>query len=231
MHVEGLWRYPIKSLGGEALQTAALTCDGVAGDRLVHVTSSRGPITGRSRPGLLTIPGSTGVDGVPCAAGARWDSPEAAAIVAERAGHDARLTSYAGPERFDVLNLLVATDAAVNRLGVDIRRLRPNLLIGGAPEDAERYWPGNALAIGDALLGLHSVRQRCVVTTIDPDTGDQDPDVLRRIIRDFDGELALNAWVIEPGAIAIGDSVSLVPTDAEPDAIGGWVVGAPYVAA
>jgi MOSC domain-containing protein len=231
MHVEGLWRYPIKSLGGEALRTAELTRDGVAGDRLVHVTSSRGPITGRSRPGLLTIPGSTGDAGVPCVGGARWDSAEAAAIVAERAGPDARLTSYGGPERFDVLNLLVATDGAVNRLGADIRRLRPNLLIGGVPEDAELHWPGNALAIGGALVGLHSLRQRCVVTTIDPDTGDQDPDVLRRIRRDFDGELALDAWVIEPGAIAIGDPVLLVSTDAEPDAIGGWVVGAPYLAA
>jgi len=228
MHVAGLWRYPIKSLGGEPLNSAELTPDGVAGDRLVHVSGSRGPITGRSRTQLLTIPASTGPDGVALAAGVRWDSPEAAAIVRERAGEDARLTGYAGPERFDVLNLLVATDGAVDSLGVDVRRLRPNLLIGGVPAEAEREWPGRALAIGDAVIGLHSVRQRCVVTTIDPDDGTQDPNVLRRINRDFGGELALNAWVIQPGTVRLGEPVALVDTGAEPEAIGGWVVGAPY---
>ena len=30
MDVKGLWRYPVKSLGGEALTTADLTADGVA---------------------------------------------------------------------------------------------------------------------------------------------------------------------------------------------------------
>ena len=70
-----------------------------------------------------------------------------------------------------MLNLLVATDGAVAAFGADVRRLRPNLLISGVPADAEATWPGHALAIGDALIGIHSVRQRCIVTTIDPDTG------------------------------------------------------------
>ena len=74
------------------------------------------------------------------------------------------------------------------------------------------------------------MRQRCVVTTIDPDDGTQDPQVLRRITRDFDGELALDAWLIRPGTVRIGDPVALVDTSAEPEALGGWVVGAPYLA-
>ena len=60
MYVKGLWRYPVKSLGGEALSSAELTADGVLGDRAVHVQGDRGPITGRSRHGLLTVPASTG---------------------------------------------------------------------------------------------------------------------------------------------------------------------------
>ena len=39
MYVAGLWRYPVKSLAGEALTTANLTDDGISGDRVVHVAA------------------------------------------------------------------------------------------------------------------------------------------------------------------------------------------------
>jgi uncharacterized protein YcbX len=229
MYVKGLWRYPVKSLGGEPIPVAELTPDGVRGDRTVHVRRDRGPLTGRSRHGLLTIPAATAADGSPLVAGHAWDSPAAAALVRERAGDDASLRAYDGPERFDVLNLLVATDDAVAELGTDVRRLRPNLLIGDVPADAERSWPGRALAIGDALIGIYSLRQRCIVTTIDPDTGAQDLDVLRRIRDEFDGQIALDCWVIRPGTIALGDRVLLTDSTAEPEEVGGWIVGAPYL--
>ncbi|MEU4427232.1 MOSC N-terminal beta barrel domain-containing protein [Actinoplanes sp. NPDC024001] len=228
MHVAALWRYPVKSLAGEELTRADLTADGVPGDRLVHVRGARGPLTGRTRPGLLTLPATTGADGVPRVAGHPWHTPQAGALVRERAGEAASLQAYAGPERFDIGNLLVATDGAVTRFGHDVRRLRPNLLIGGVPADAEATWPGRALVIGEAVIGLHSLRMRCVATTIDPDTGAQNLDVLRRLRHDFGGELALNAWVIRPGVIHAGDPVHVTDTDAVPQSLGGWVVGAPY---
>src|SRR5436190_2305676 len=142
MHVAGLWRYPVKSLRAEPLEEAELTLDGVAGDRRVHVRGEYQPLTGRSRHGLLTIPARTGPDGEPLVDGHRWDSPEARAVVRAHAGPDARFERYDGPERFDIANLLVATDGEVASLGVDIRRLRPNLLIGGVQAGAERTWPG-----------------------------------------------------------------------------------------
>ena len=228
MHVERLWRYPVKSLRAEPLDIAELTTGGMAGDRVVHVRGARGPLTGRSRHGLLTIPAATGLDGAPLVGGHRWDSPAAAALVRERAGPDASLQAYDGPERFDIGNLLVATDGEVAQLGVDVRRLRPNILIGGVPAGAERTWPGRALRIGDVLVGILRVRPRCVVTTIDPDSGAQDVDVLRTINAAFGGAIALDSWVIEPGTIRAGDAVELVDSEAEPDHVGGWVVGRPY---
>ncbi len=228
MHVASLWRYPVKSLRAEPLDVAELTCGGVTGDRLVHVRGARTPLTGRTRHGLLTIPASTGPGDVPLVAGHRWDSPEAAAIVRAHAGPDARLAAYDGPERFDIANLLVATDGEVAQLGVDIRRLRPNILIGGVPAGAERTWPGRALQIGDATIGILKVRARCVVTTIDPDSGDQDVDVLRTINARFGGEIALDSWVIAPGTIRVGDTVELADSAARPEHVGGWVVGRPY---
>ena len=61
------------------------------------------------------------------------------------------------------------------------------------------------------MIGVRKRRSRCVMTTFDPDTQEQDPSVLRRIVRDFDGEVALDCWVVEPGSIAVGDTVELVP--------------------
>ncbi|SFB15961.1 hypothetical protein SAMN05216266_105285 [Amycolatopsis marina] len=216
MHISGLWRYPVKSMGGEPLEEAELTDNGITGDRVVHVRGKRGLLTGRTRSGLLTVPVTTGPRGVPRVNGHPWDTPAAAATVRARGGADAHLVAYQGPERFDVLNLLVATDGAVRRFGGDIRRLRPNILVGDVPPDAEREWPGQALAVGDAVIGIHSVRQRCIVTSIDPDSGEQDLAVSRRIRTLFGNELCLNCWVIEPGTIRPGDSVALVSTEARP---------------
>jgi len=228
VHIACLWRYPVKSLGGEALHTADLTSDGIHGDRTVHVAGAHGPLTGRTRHRLLTLPADTGPGGVPRVAGHPWHSPQATAAVRAAAGPQARLVAYGGPERFDVLNLLVATDGAVAEWGADVRRLRPNLLIGDVPPDAEQWWPGHELVVGDAIIGIHSVRQRCIVTSIDPDTGAQDLDVFRGIRHRFGNELALDAWVIRPGKVRVGDQVDLRPGTVEPRHIGGWIVGAPY---
>ena len=73
-----------------------------------------------------------------------------------------RVTSL---DRFDILPLLVATDGAVAAFGRDVRRLRPNIVIGGVEGLAERDWPGAELHIGDAIVRLDSLRGRCPMTT------------------------------------------------------------------
>ena len=228
MHVEGIWRYPVKSLRGEALDEAVLTSDGIVGDRIVHVRRGAGPLTGRTRHALLTIPATTGSDGEPMVAGYPWRSVEAGKVIAEAAGPAAELAAYRGPERFDIANLLVATDGAVDHFGYDVGRLRPNILLSGVRGLDEFTWPGRAIRIGAALIGVVQRRGRCVVTTIDPDTGNQNLDVLRRIRHEFDGRLALDCWVITPGLIRLGDKAELTDTDARPSSLGGWIVGSPY---
>ena len=128
------------------------------------------------------------------------------------AGDDAWVEAYAGPDRFDVLPLLVATDGAVDAFGRDVRRLRPNILIGGVDGLDEFDWPGARLQIGDAIVYLDSRRGRCPMTTVDPDTLARDPEVLRDIGRRFGGRLALNAAVERGGTIRVGDPVTLVRT-------------------
>ena len=48
------------------------------------------------------------------------------------------------------------------------------------------------------------------MTTVDPDTLAVDRDVLKDIIRRFDGQLALNADIRHPGTICVGDPVQFV---------------------
>lgn len=228
IRVAQLWRYPVKSMRGEQLDQAALTENGVDGDRVAHVFGTRGVITARTRSRLLGLSGTLDPEGVPLVEGRSWDDSATTELVRAVAGTQAQIARYDGPERFDVLPLLIATDGAISEFGQDTRRLRPNIVLSGVPGLAERSWPGRALRIGDALIGVQSVRRRCIVTTIDPDTGEQDLDVLRDINNRFDGRMALDCWVVRGGLIRIGDRADVVDLDTVPPIGGGWITGVPY---
>jgi hypothetical protein len=166
LRVAELWRYPVKSLAGERLDRAVVTTNGIVGDRVVHVRDRRDRVvTARNRPRLLALHGTLGPDREPLIDGRPWTAPESVAAVREAAGPEASLTRYDGPERFDVLPLLVATDGAIAALDVDGRRLRPNIVIGGVTGVAERQWPGRRLRIGDVVISMEKLRGRCVMTT------------------------------------------------------------------
>jgi len=212
MQVEELWRYPVKSMAGERLTEAQVTSAGIVGDRVVQVW--QGPdrvVTSRTAPRLLALKASwDGTAGEPLVDGLPWDSAEIAAKVRRASAPDARLKRFDGPERFDVLPLLVATDGAIALLGVDHRRLRPNVVIGGVEGLAEREWPGRRVRLGKVVIQVRSVRQRCVMTTFDPDTQEQDPGVLRRIVEEFGGRMALDCSIVQGGLLKVGDPVELL---------------------
>ena len=209
MWVAELWRYPVKSMAGEKLESIELSEDGIEGDRRVYVVDGAGRVvTSRTKPRLLGHRGTLGPDGEPLVDGRPWSSPEVGQDVVRAAGPGARIVRDASG-RFDMLPLLVATDGAIAAFGHDGRRLRPNLVIGGVEGLAEREWEGAQLAIGEVEIGLRDLRGRCVMTTFDPDTLVQDPGVLRGIVRRFDGTLALNAFVLRGGRLAVGDPVEL----------------------
>jgi uncharacterized protein YcbX len=210
LRIAGLWRYPVKSLAGEALTEAVVGSDGIPGDRIVHVRGPEGVRTSRRHHRLLGLRGVLGLKGSPLINGYPWDSAEALALVKAAAGDDAWLEASDEPGRFDVLPLLVATDGAVEAFGRDVRRLRPNILIAGVDGLNEVTWPGGELHIGDAIVRLDSLRGRCAMTIVDPDTLERDHEVLRDIGRRFGGRLALNADTVREGTISVGDVVRLV---------------------
>jgi uncharacterized protein YcbX len=214
VRVSELWRYPVKSMRGERVDVAELREDGVAGDRLVHVRESSGRVaTSRFRPGLLGLAGTLGEDGEPLVDGVLWSEPSVLERVRAVTEPQAELVRFEGVDhgqRFDVLPLTVLTESMARAVGYDHRRFRPNLLIADAPDDAELHWAGYGLRIGGALIGVRNRRSRCVMTTFDPDTLEQDPRVLLRVVRSFDGRVALDCWVAKPGVVSVGDGVEVV---------------------
>ena len=212
MHVAEIWRYPVKSLAGERLEEAEIAPDGIPGDRAVHLLDARGKVyTGRRRYDLVTVPASLAPDGTPLVDGERWDSDAADRRIRDAGAHDGvRLVASEGGHRHDETPLLVATDGALDWLGEDRRRFRPNLVIGGVEEMAERDWPGRRLRAGEAVIDVDHLCERCVLITLDPETGEATPSILTNLRRDLDGLFALNCGVSTPGRVAVGDAVELV---------------------
>jgi len=197
-------------MAGERLQSATVTTNGIVGDRIIQVLNSRQrTVTSRTRPRLLLHQATLGpmdevlVDNRP------WKSAEVRRDVEAAAGPGATLVASDHPSRFDILPLLVISDGAVAAVGEDVRRFRPNILIEGVEGLNERKWVGGRLRAGNVLIGVQDPRERCIMTTFDPDTIAQDVEVLYRIQRDFEGVLGLNCWVVSGGVMSVGDIVTL----------------------
>ena len=209
MYLSAIWRYPVKSMGGETLTTAPLSAQGVHGDRIVQVFDrNRRLVTSRTHPALLGHRATLGSDDQPAIDAYDWRTVEAQAFITGVVGDGAQFGQL-DDHQFDILPLLVATDGALAAFGRDPRRLRPNLVIGGVDGLAEREWEGRRLQIGDALVQLDDLRGRCVMTTFDPESQAKDPGVLRDILNRFGGTLCLNASVVTPARIDVGDPVTL----------------------
>jgi uncharacterized protein len=210
MYVKEIWRYPVKSMAGVSLQAAMLTILGIEGDRIVQVRNARGrPITARTHPGLLGFKATLDEFGNPLVDGVPWDDPVVLKAVRKVTGQESRLVRDESGHRFDVLPVLIATDGAIAEFGRDGRRLRPNIVIGGVSGLEEREWEGGVIRIGEVVIAVHDLRTRCIMTTFDPDTLASDPEVLRDIVKRFDGKLALNCEVLRGGQIRLKHEVQV----------------------
>jgi uncharacterized protein YcbX len=239
-----LWRYPVKSLQGELLETAQIGPEGIEGDRqwaLFDVDTGFG-LTARRVPDLLFASARVRSDGdvevlLPDgtvtaddgtisawlgrgvtlrAAGSaperpRYESPDD--DVAEGAATTARWHDWQGaPGAFhDNADGRVSLVSTVSLGEWDRRRFRSNVLLDG---QGERELSGSSVRLGGAVLDVRDPIPRCVmVTRPQPGGIARDTSVLKRIHREFDGELAMGAVVRAGGTVRVGDE--LVPADGD----------------
>jgi uncharacterized protein YcbX len=211
MRVGELWRYPVKALRGEALEEVEIGLDGIPGDRSLRVLDERGIITGRRKKRMLALAATLGGDGEPLVDGHPWGSDAAAAAIRDAAGPAAKLSRPLGGHEFDAAPILIVSDGSLAQLGYDRRRFRANLVLEGADGPVEQGWIGGRIRVGEAVLAVDQACERCVITTIDPDTIEVDLDVLKRARAELDGIMGAYCQVVEAGTVRVGDAVELVP--------------------
>ncbi len=216
MHVAELWRYSVKSLRGERLEHVDVLGDGLRGDRSTQVIDHKGArMTGRTAKRLLGLQSGLDDRGEPTIDGHPWRSDEALDLVRDAAGPGAELAPLG--RHFDDRPILVVSDGAIDALGVDGRRLRPNILIEGVEGLEENRWVGRRLRLGHVELDVVDRCKRCVMTTIDPDSLAVDPGVLRRINESFEARMGVLCEVAIAGEVRVGDAVALLSRTKAPE--------------
>ena len=225
--VVGLWRYPVKSMGAEALAEVDVSWNGLAGDRRwafirSGVAQSGFPwLTLRERgdmshycpsfveparpdksPTVVRTPSGSTFDVTDSALGAELCSRGARVIKQDRG-------------IFDTFPLSLITTRTIALLGdkvgarLDVQRFRPNILVEAADETpfAEDAWVGCVLRVGGMRMRVDKRDGRCVVITIDPVTTERNPAILRTVARDRQGCLGVYGSTVEPGRVAVNDPV------------------------
>jgi uncharacterized protein YcbX len=105
------------------------------------------------------------------------------------------------------------------RLGdeaLDPRRFRMLIEVDGLEPYEEDGWHARRVRVGQAVIRIGVRMPRCVMTTLNPDTGTQDLPVLTTLVRyrtDADGKPVLGVYgdVEVPGWIAVGDDAEPLP--------------------
>jgi len=131
--------------------------------------------------------------------------------------------NYSGPltvERYARAPIHLLTTASLARLkalhpeGVpDPRRFRPNIVIDMDPVEGsfpETEWIGRKLAIGDLLLTVSEPCRRCGFTIIAQDGFNNDPGILRNLVRYNAHNVGVYCTVDGPARVEIGAPMRFV---------------------
>jgi len=216
--VAEIWRYPVKSMAGERLESCLVAETGLEGDRrwaLVDGQANRAgkPLTIRETELLLTYRAQLAGRGVqvvtPGGETRRLDERLVADLAAETS-RPLTLREGAGLNFDDspvlVVNLTTVAAFEVSAgVEVDRRRFRANLYLDGLEPEEELRWLGRRIRAGHAELEVVSRCERCVVITRDPDTTQASPELLRVLTETSDTCMGVYCRVARPGLVATGD--------------------------
>lgn len=271
MHVTDLWIHPVKSLGGQAIDSARVEPWGLEGDRRWGLVDPSGEkVTARDLHALLRLHAEQvddetirihdggesilvdiplGLPPIPVSHARQGFAPPAdqdvSEWISERVGRPLRLVWQEEPTQrrmsgahggldgdtlslADAGPLLLTSEASLAQLQewVDARaaeddpaagaasplsmiRFRPNVVIDGGEPFAEDGW--GTLRIGEVRFRTAEVCDRCVMTTIDPETIVAGKEPIRTLARHraWDGKTWFGTRLVplDEGRIAIGDEV------------------------
>ena len=224
--VSGLWRYPVKSMTGEALASTDISWAGLAGDRRWAFVRPDSQASGfpwhtiREFPqmsryvALLSEPARPDRSRVQVRTpdGSRYDVTDPRLAAELGAGlRVMRLDRGA----FDAMPVSVISDSTVSALCALARvpgnalRFRPNVVVtldSGAPFE-EDEWVGSAVRIGAAVVRIDRRDSRCTVVNVDPASGLPDSHLLKAIGTTRGAYAGVYGTTVLPGLIRVGDPV------------------------
>lgn len=227
-HVAGLFRYPVKSMRAEQLDAVDISWQGLAGDRRWAFIGDSNAYSGfpwltiRDRPEMALYRPRFAEPDRPDASqtlvrtpyGAELDVAEAA--LANELGPGVRVIKQSRGV-FDTMPLSLLSTQTLSNLGrltgteLTAMRFRPNIVVdadcsGDFPEDS---WIGRILKVGALRMRIDQRDARCVMVTIDPDTLQRNPEVLRAVTLHRQAKLGVYGSTVEPGRVTVGNAVEL----------------------
>jgi uncharacterized protein YcbX len=92
----------------------------------------------------------------------------------------------------------------------DPRRFRMNFVVDiGDQPFAESAWAGKSVTIGGATIAVHEPDRRCNMITLDPETGQSTPAVLKKAGELNNAFAGMYCSVLVEGRVAVADAVSV----------------------
>lgn len=221
MRVGELWRYPVKSVGGEPLTVATVGPTGIDGDRLIAVRDERGEVTWAGAvPGLMLVRAVSVGGGVaelllPDGERLRTDAPDVDSRLSTAVDAKVTLAPHRRAGAEAPLHVLTTTSlrslaAALPGSAIDVTRFRPSLVLDDVPDETgsgypEHGWIGRRLSIGALRLRFTRGCDRCVMITKATPRAPHDREVLRFVARELGNTFGVYAEVETPGQIRVGD--------------------------
>jgi uncharacterized protein len=233
--VEAIFRYPVKSMGGERLEVANLGWHGLDGDRRLAFRrmddrSGFPWLTASKLPDLVLFAPHR------CEDGAQGDLPthirtpdgevmsvfgeDLATEVGRRYGTPVQMMQL-NHGIFDEASISVIASDTVREIGrlagrsLDVRRFRPNIVIRSlrSVPFQEDEWVGGVLLFGEGAdtpaVAVTMRDLRCSMVNLDPDSASPAPEVMKAIVRSNQNNAGIYGAVFHIGRLAVGQTVLL----------------------
>ena len=234
-HVEAIFCYPVKSMGGERLEVANLGWHGLDGDRRLafrRIDNHSGMpwLTASKLPGLLLFSPHRREDGAQGDLPTHIRTPDGEEMpvfgedLAREVGRRCRAAVQMMHLRhgiFDEATISVIASDTVHEIGrlagrsLDVRRFRPNVvvrLLQSVPFQ-EDEWLGGVLSFGEGddapAIAVTMRDERCSMVNLDPDSASPVPEVMKAVVRVNQNNAGIYGAVTRTGRLAVGQAIFL----------------------